>query len=238
MKLAALAVLLLASGVRAAGVVYEHPALKVRLTVLTAEGDSAPDALAYEGPKGFYLITAAELHSFEHTDGWSGFEMDVRRLTPTEYSRRRQPYEDPFSCRYADDACVAPIEEIIGELRSSGKHEAPDEFALRSAQLADQAAAAAAQWRSEETEAASGAISDKDALDALEQPLAAAAAKVAAVRALRVGGEYRACVAVPTAVDPDPRADFYWRQGRALDAAAASLAETERVMSSERISAY
>ncbi len=240
MKLAALAVLLLSSVVRAAEVVYEHPALKVRLTVLTVDGASAPDALAYEGPMGFYLITAGELHSFEHTDGWSGFELDVREFTASEYSRRQQPYEPASSCRYADDACVAPIEALIGELRRSGKREAPDAFAWRVAALADEAAAEQSTWRSYEAEAASasGAIADKAALDAARKPLDEAAAAVAAARAQRIGGEYRASVAAPTAADPNPRAAFYWRESRALDAAAATLAETERVLSSEPIPAY
>src|SRR6185503_1353575 len=55
-----LAAVLAASSARAAVAVYEHPALKTRLTVFTADGASAPDAVAYEGPKGFYLIGDAE----------------------------------------------------------------------------------------------------------------------------------------------------------------------------------
>ncbi|HEX4047811.1 MAG TPA: hypothetical protein VH309_08255, partial [Elusimicrobiota bacterium] len=57
--------LLAAASVRAGDVVYDHPALMVRLTVHTVEGAAAPDALTYEGPRGFYLIGDSELSSLE-----------------------------------------------------------------------------------------------------------------------------------------------------------------------------
>jgi|GEM_PF-2447879 len=240
MKAAALAVLILSSAARAASVVYEHPALKVRLTAHASDGAAAPDALSYEGPKGFYLIRSDELRSFQHVDGWSGFVLDAREFTVDGYRRRASSVEDAVTCRFSDDACVAEIENLIAELRSGGKREAPDEFALRVAALHDQSETEQATWRSYEAESSSaeGAISDKPALDAAKKPLDAAAAAVSAARAERISGEYRASIAAPTAADPNPRADFYWRQSVALDAAAQTLADVGRTLSSEPIPTY
>ncbi len=236
----ALAALLLTSSARAAGVVYDHPALKMRLTAFTVDGAKNPDAVAYEGRKGFYLIKASELRTFERVDGWSGIVQDVREFTPTEYIRRDQPYVAASSCRYADDACVAVIEGLVDELRARGKREAPDDFALRTAELSEQAASEQSTWRSYEAEAVSDpdAIADKAALDAGRKPLDEAAAAVARARALRIGGECRAAAAAPTTEDPNPRAEFYWRQSLALDAAADTLTRADWMLRSQPVPAY
>ncbi|HXT01497.1 MAG TPA: hypothetical protein VN915_12545 [Elusimicrobiota bacterium] len=233
-----LAAVLSASAARAGSVAYEHPALKTRLTVHTADGASLPDAVSYEGPKGFYLITDGELRSLEHGDGWSEFRYDVRALKAQGFLRQEDPYRDAKPVSFADDACVAAIEKTIGELR--GKQEAPDEFAARVAALRGRAASVQGTWRSYEAEAASapGAFIDKSALDATEGPLAEAVAAVESARRVRVAGEYRASVAAPTGADPSPKADFYWRQGRALDAAEAALSRVSAKLESERIPNY
>lgn len=146
MKPAALAALLLTSFARAAGVVYDHAALKVRPTAFTIDGQENPDALSYEGPQGFYLLRASEL-------------------------------------------------------RARGMREAPDNFAVRTAELSEQASSEQSAWRSYEAEAISDpdAISDKPALDAARKPLDEAAAAVARSRSQRIGGEYRASAASPMA---------------------------------------
>lgn len=233
-----LALLLAASSARAATAAYEHPALKARLTVFTAEGASIPDAIAYEGPKGFFLVANSELGALEHGDGYSDFRYDVRALKADGFLREENPYGGFKPLAYSDDACVAAIEKTIGELR--GKQEAPDEFAARVAALRRRVAEVRSSWRSSETEAAAapGAVMDKAALDAAEAPLAEASAAVEAAREQRVAGEYRASVAVATAADPSPKAEFYWRQSRALDAAAATLSRVSATLESERVPNY
>jgi len=230
----------LASAARAGNVVYEHPALKTRLTVHTVDGAAAPDAVSYEGPKGFFLVTSAELRGIERYDGWANVVYDVRALTADGFLHRENPYGDAEVCSFAQDACVAAVENTIGELLGRGKQEAPDEFAARVAGLRRRAAAARSTWRSYETEAASfsNAILDKAALDAAEAPLAEAAAAIDAARAERVTGEFRAASAAPTAGEPSPKADFYWRQGRALDDAAAKLSRADATLASARTPAY
>lgn len=229
-----LAVLFSASAARAGSVVYEHPSLHVRLTVHTADGAAAPDAVSYEGPKGFYLVTNAELRALEHGDGWSDFRYDVRALTVNGFLRQEESYSDAKLVSFADDACVAALEKTIGELR--GKQEAPDEFAARVVELRRRADEVRSSWRSYEAETAAfpGAVTDKAALDAAEAPLAEAVAAVETARRERVAGEYRASVAAPTAADPSPKADFYWRQSRALDAAAATLSRVSAALNYQR----
>ena len=233
-----LAVLLAASAARAGIVVYDHPALKTRLTVHTVDGAASPDAISYEGPKGFYLVTEWELSSLEHGDGWTDFRYDVRGLKAEGFLREENPYGGFKPLAYADDACVAALEKTIGELR--GKQEAPDEFAARVAVLRGRAAAVSATWRSYETESASapGSFIDKAVIDAAAAPLTEAVAAVEAARGERVAGEYRASVSAPTAADPSPKADFYWRQSRALDAASATLSRVSSTLESQRIPNY
>lgn len=233
-----LAAVLASASAQAAVSVYEHPALKTRLTVFTADGAESPDAVAYEGPKGFFLVTDAELRSLERGDGWSEFRYDVRALKADGFLRREDPYRDAKPYAYSDDACVGAVEKTLGELR--GKQEAPDEFAARVAALRRRVAEVRATWRSDETESAiaPGSIMDKAALDAAETPLSEASAAVEAARERRVAGEYRAAVAAPTAADPSPKAGFYWRQGRALDAASATLSRVSETLQSERIPNY
>lgn len=235
-----LSAVLAASAARAANVVYEHPALKVRLTVHTVEGSSAPDALSYEGPEGFYLITESELSSLERGDGYSDIRYDVRELTAAGFLSQDESYEDAKPCRYSDDACAAAIGKALGELIGRGKQEAPDEFAARVVVLRRRAEQTRASWRALQAEASSGSgtILDQGALDAATAPLAKALAAVEAARAARVAGEYRAAVAAPTAADPNPKADFYCAESRSLDAASAALSRADAVLASETVPNY
>ncbi|HEX4048415.1 MAG TPA: hypothetical protein VH309_11300, partial [Elusimicrobiota bacterium] len=93
-------------------------------------------------------------------------------------------------------------------------------------------------WRALEAEASSpaGTVLDEGALDAATAPLAGALAAVESARADRVAGEYRASVAAPTAADPNPKADFYCRERRALDAASQALSRADAVIASETVS--
>lgn len=234
------AALLAVSAARAASVVYDHPVLKVRLTVHSAQGSSVPDALSYEGPKGFFLVTNAELRALEHGDGYSDLRYDVVALTAEGLLRWEDPYYDVKTCGFADDACVAAIEKTLDELIGRGKQEAPDEFAARVAALHRRVDETRATWRSLETEASavSGTTSDEAALDAATAPLADAESAVEAARAARVTGEYRASVAAPTAADPSPKADFYWRESRALDGADAALSRADATLAAARTPAY
>ena len=234
------AAVLAASAARAGSVVYEHPALKVRLTVHSVDGAAAPDALSYEGPKGFYLIKASELSSFEHGDGYSTFRYDVRALKADGFLSQEASYLEAKPCRFADDACVASIENTIGSLIGRGKQEAPDEFAARVVALRGRAQSTQSTWRSYKIEAESGSsmILDKGALDAVAKPLADAVATVEDSRSRRLANEYLANVAAPTAADPNPKADFYWGQSRALDAASATLSRVGAMLESNRIPYY
>jgi hypothetical protein len=230
----------LASAARAGNVVYEHPALKVRLTVHTVEGAAAPDAISYEGPEGFYLIKASELSSFEHGDGYSTFRYDVVELRADGFLKQEVSYVDAKPFRFADDACVAAVENTIGSLIGRGKLEAPDEYVARTVTLRRRAQQARSTWRSYEIEAESGStmILDKAALDAVAKPLADAVAAVEDSRSQRLAREYLANVAAPTAADPNPKADFYVNQSRALDTASAALSRVDGVLASARLPSY
>jgi len=236
----ALAALLCPAAAGAASVVYEHPALRARLTVHTPDGASAPDALSYEGPKGFYLVTAADLRSLERYDGWINATYGVRALGAAGLSSQEDPYRPAAAYPYSDDSCVAAVEQALSALIGRGKQEAPDEFAARVATLRSAALSTRSLWRSYETSAREvpGSVLDKPALDGAETPLNEALAAIEAARAERVTGEARAASAAATAAEPNPKAAFYWRQGRALDAAAGKLARAGDVVRATPLPAY
>ncbi|MFI5361880.1 MAG: hypothetical protein ACHQ49_07920 [Elusimicrobiota bacterium] len=235
-----LAVLCIASAARAESVVYEHPAVKTRLTVHYATGAKAPDAVTYEGPKGFYLIMAYELATFAHGDGYSGFRYDVRSLTTGGFVSQKESFQEPKTFGFADDRCVAMIEDAIDGLKFKGKQEAPDEFANRVTLWRGRAEQIRSTWSAYEAESAMGAgmIMNKDGLDAAETPLNDAVAAIESARAERVTGEYKAAVAAPTAADPNPKADFYWRQYRALAVAADEIGRVSETLRAARMPAY
>jgi hypothetical protein len=212
---------LAASAARAGNVVYEHPALKVRLTVHVVDGAAAPDALSYEGPGGFYLIKASELSSLERGDGYSTTRYDVNVLDADGFLRQSESYLDAKPCAYSSDACVSSIEAALNELVSRGKQEAPDEFAARVAELRRRAARTHASG----TGAAATLLAD-------------AAAVLEAARAERVTGEARAAGVAPTSANPNPKADFYFRESRSLDAASGLLSRAEAAIRSEEIPNY
>ena len=234
------AAVLAASAARAGNVVYEHPTLKVRLTVHTVAGAAAPDALSYDGPKGFYLIKASELSSFEHGDGYSTFRYDVRALTADGFLSQEVSYLKAKPCRFADDACVASIENTLGSLIGGGKLEAPDEFAARVVVLRRRTQSTQSAWRSYkiEAESESSRILDKGALEAVAKPLADAVASVEDSRSHRLAREYLASVAAPTAADPSPKADFYWEQSLMLDEASQTLYRVSATLESNLIPYY
>ncbi len=235
-----LAVLFLASQSRAASVVYDHPALKVKLTIHTMAGAKRPDAVSYEGPKGFYLIKNGDLSSLSRYDGWTQWRYQEYALTEKGFSTNEVSYMTPVVSPYGDAAAVKMIEVALSALQGKGKQEAPDEFAVRVADLRRKSAHARGTYASLSTITNSygGMVKDPAVVAAQDATIASGERIVAESAALRVTGEADAARAAATASNPNPKAEFYWQQSLKLDAAESAIGSAQYALDQQPIPAY
>lgn len=215
-----------------ASIVYEHPKAAAKLTVHYADKDANPDAAAYEGKKGMYLVTWRELYELGYDDAATQTRYNIYELTPAALEHREDHRAGASRWAYSGDTVIPALERVIaGLVKAKGKQEASPELASRIKDL--RAKAKSAETRRKALEILEGAIpgSVKDAgrLKDLAEEIAAASAKIEEVESARAEVEPK----LDTIIDPsnpNPKAAFYWGMGRSLDSAAKNLAQAENVL--------
>jgi hypothetical protein len=234
------AALLWTSQAHAANVVFDHPSAKAKLTVHTEDGAPTPAAISYEGPLGYFLVTQAELAGLAQYDGWMQTTNNVYTLQASGLQFLDQSYSTPRLYGYAADDSVPALESVIRTLQAKGQQEAPDEFAARVADLRHRAGRARMTLNSMTAMArmSPGSVQNPEVVAQQEKPIAQAEKDVAEAAALRVTGEADAARAAASPEDPNPRADFYWRESLKLDSASSALSASQYALDQQPVPAY
>lgn len=89
---------------------YKHPS--VTLTALTLSGKATPEALTYEGPKGFFFIRYKDLRCINEEEEFTGTPISVYEMTEKGFLYKTS-WTQSFLTSYNDAGSVRIVESIL-----------------------------------------------------------------------------------------------------------------------------